>query len=415
MCGQASTYGVEQKSQSFERSLESRCQVALLTAGRDKPYALGMASALLANKVSFDFIGSDLVDGPELHANPLVRFLNFRDQRVDAPAAAKVGRVLAYYWRLIRYTAGAEPRVFHILWNNKFEFFDRTLMMVYYKVMGKRIVLTVHNVNSGKRDSSDSYLNRLSLRIQYALCDRIFVHTERMRNDLISEFAVPPTKVTVIPFGINNTVPNTSLSTNEAKRKLGVSGSDKTLLFFGNIAPYKGLEYLVAAFIKIAKEDQSYRLIIAGRPKGSEDYWNRIHEEITNGGVNDRIIQKIEYIPDEGTELYFKAADVLILPYTQIFQSGVLFLGYAFGLPAIVADVGSLKEEIIENETGFVFTSRDSSDLASKIDKYFKSELFRDLDARREDIKTYANEKYSWDKVATITTTVYSQLLTSDL
>jgi glycosyltransferase involved in cell wall biosynthesis len=92
-----------------------------------------------------------------------------------------------------------------------------------------------------------------------------------------------------------------------------------------------------------------------------------------------------------------------------------LFLGYAFGLPAIVADVGSLKEEIIENETGFVFTSRDSSDLASKIDKYFKSELFRDLDARREDIKTYANEKYSWDKVAAITTTVYSQLLTSDI
>ena len=51
------------------------------------------------------------------------------------------------------------------------------------------------------------------------------------------------------------------------------------------------------------------------------------------------MIQRIEYIPDEETEVYFKAADVLILPYVHVFQSGVLFLGYSFGLPAIAADV----------------------------------------------------------------------------
>ena len=95
------------------------------------------------------------------------------------------------------------------------------------------------------------------------------------------------------------------------------------------------------------------------------------------------VIERIEYIPDEETELYFKAADVLILPYTHVFQSGVLFLGYSFGLPAIAADVGTLKEEIIEGQTGFVFKPQDSSDLASKIDKYFKSELFRNLESRR--------------------------------
>ena len=92
----------------------------------------------------------------------------------------------------------------------------------------------------------------------------------------------------------------------------------------------------------------------------------------------------------------------------------MLFLGYSFGLPAIAADVGSLKEEIIEGETGFVFKSRDSSDLADKIDKYFNSDLFHSLESRRAKIKAYANERYSWDKVAAITTNVYSELLTSD-
>jgi len=89
----------------------------------------------------------------------------------------------------------------------------------------------------------------------------------------------------------------------------------------------------------------------------------------------------------------------------------VLFLGYSFGLPAIVADVGTLKDEIIEGQTGFVFKPQDSSHLASKIDKYFKSELFHDLEARRGEIKKFANERYSWSKVATIITAVYSNLL----
>jgi glycosyltransferase involved in cell wall biosynthesis len=109
--------------------------------------------------------------------------------------------------------------------------------------------------------------------------------------------------------------------------------------------------------------------------------------------------------------LYFKAADVLVLPYSHVFQSGVLFLGYSFGLPAIAADVGNLKEEIVAGETGFVFKSRDASDLADKIDNYFKSKLFQDLQSRRPRISEYANQRYSWCKVAGITTAVYSKLL----
>ena len=93
--------------------------------------------------------------------------------------------------------------------------------MLYYKLLGKKIVFTAHNVNAGKRDSNDSWLNRLSLRIQYNLSDHIFVHTEGMKQELISEFRIPEDKVSVIPFGINNTVPNTSLSSARGKTTTG--------------------------------------------------------------------------------------------------------------------------------------------------------------------------------------------------
>ena len=388
--------------------------VALLTGGGDKPYALGLAAALTSQAIFVDFIGSDDLSVPDVRNNPRVNFLNLRgNQRHDASPFSKVRRVLKYYIQLISYAATAQPKLFHLLWNNKFELFDRTLLMLYYRMLGKKIILTVHNVNARKRDSNDSSLNRLSLRLQYNFCHHIFVHTERMRSELVSDFRIPNSKVSVIPFGINNTVPNTALSTEEAKQETGVSSGDKALLFFGNIAPYKGLEYLISAFSALLSKDRSYRLMIVGRPKGSENYWTQIQQAIARSGIRDRITQRIEYIPDELTELYFKAADVLILPYARVFQSGVLFLAYSFGLPAIAADVGALKEEIVEGETGFVFKPRDSVDLARKIDKYFNSELFGNLETRRLEIKKYAKERYSWKKVAAITTAVYSNLLSS--
>jgi glycosyltransferase involved in cell wall biosynthesis len=389
-------------------------RISLLTGGGDKPYALGMATALTSVGIPVDFIGSDDLRVPELLSNPRVNFLNLRGaQRPEAGRMVKALRVLSYYVRLICYAATAEAKLFHLLWNNKFELFDRTLLMLYYKFLGKRVVFTAHNVNSGKRDFNDCWLNRLSLKIQYDLSDHIFVHTNGMKSELVADFRVTEDKVGVIPFGINNTVPNSSLSSAEAKHQLGLSSSDRIMLFFGNIAPYKGLEYLVSAFAALLNSERSYRLIIAGRLKGSEGYWKQIQQGIARSGIRDRVIERIEYIPDEETELFFKAADVLILPYTRVFQSGVLFLGYSFGLPAIASDVGSLKEEIIEGQTGFVFKPQDSSDLASKVDKYFRSELCHNLETRRAEIKAYANERYSWTKVAGIVSNVYSKLLTA--
>src|SRR5277367_6760753 len=135
--------------------------VALLTGGGDKPYAFGLATELISKGASLDIIGSDDLDCPEFHVAG-VNFLNLRgDQETDVSLARKVLRIVKYYLRLIRYAAGAKPRVFHILWNNKFEWFDRTVLMIFYRLLGKKLVLTLHNVNASKRDSKDSLFNRI--------------------------------------------------------------------------------------------------------------------------------------------------------------------------------------------------------------------------------------------------------------
>lgn len=391
---------------------EQKIEVALLTGGADRPYAFGLATALMSKGITLDIVGSDDLDSPAFHGNSGVNFLNLRgDQGPDAGLIKKVGRVLRYYARLIRYAATAEPRIFHILWNNKVEAFDRTLLMLYYRALGKRIVLTVHNVNAARRDTKDSLLNRLTLRVQYRIADHAFVHSDKMKYDLHQEFGVQGVRVTVIPFGINNAVPNTSLTRIEARKRLGIGNNEKTILFFGNIAPYKGLEYLVTAFQKSSTWRNDCRLIIAGRPKNCPRYWADIRQLIQEDVRVGKILLKENYIPDEDTEIYFKAADVLVLPYRYVYQSGVLFLGYSFGLPVLAADVGSLKEDIVEGQTGFVFKSEDPADLARIIERYFASNLFANLDQRRPEICQYASERHSWDVVGKATLDVYAALL----
>ena len=394
------------------RDAHRSMSVSLLTGGSDKPYVVGLTGALRSKEISIDLIGSDELNCDPLRNTPGVRFLNLRgDQRSDVGIRDKVLRILKYYAALIGYAAAARPRIFHILWNNKFEYFDRTLLMLYYRMLGKSPVFTAHNINTAKRDSKDSWLNRLTLRTQYRLAKHIFVHTEKMKQELSEEFQVPTNRISVIPFGINNAVPNTSLTPGEAKARLGLAPSSKTILFFGRITPYKGLEYLIAAFRKLAARDHDYRLVIAGRPDRCEEYWSAIRNDLRDDVAAGRVLLRATFIPDEETESYFKGTDVLVLPYREIYQSGVLFLGHSFGLPVIAADVGSLKDDIVDGKTGFVFKSEDVESLAETLERYFGSDLYADLDARRPEIQEFANKRHSWDVVANITLGVYADLL----
>jgi glycosyltransferase involved in cell wall biosynthesis len=388
-------------------------EIGLLTGCQDRPYAFGLAMALVTKGIGVDVIGGDEIDSPELHATPHLRFLNFRgDQHAKVGVTKKLSNLALYYARLMRYAARSKPKLLHILWNNKIEWFDRTILMMYYKALGKRVALTAHNVNQARRDAKDSLLNRITLRVQYRLCDHIFVHTQKMKDELCRDFGVAEKAVTVIRHPINNAFPDTDLTPPEAKRRLGLLDDEKAVLFFGRIRPYKGIEHLLAAFRPLAADRSSYRLIIAGEPKkGSEEYREEIEQIVKRDFAPGRIVLRIQFIPDEEMEIYLKAADVLVLPYKEIFQSGVLFLAYSFGLPVVATDVGSFREEIVEGKTGFLCQPGDPAELTKALEKYFASDLYRNLKVRRQELKDYADANHSWNAVADLTRTAYAEML----
>jgi glycosyltransferase involved in cell wall biosynthesis len=414
-----SIHDVEKKSGATEAGASfvrpdriEEIAVGLLTGGGDRPYVYGLATALPAHGVRIEMIGSDDLDLPAFRDAPSIRFMNLRgSQDSNAKFTRKMSRILVYYVKLLRYAATARPRVFHILWNNRFEAFDRTLLMVFYRLLGKKIVHTVHNVNTARRDGRDNAFNRRTLRIQYRLSHHLFVHTQQMGRELSDEFGVPEGRITVIPFGINNATPRTSLSGAEARRRLGLSERERVVLFFGRIAPSKGLDLLIAAFREVASRDESCRLVIAGRPDRCEEYWRAIREDIEPDVRAGRILVRAEFIPDDETEVYFKGSDVLVLPYREIYQSGVLFLSHSFGLPVIAADVGSLKDDIVHGKTGAMFQKEDPVELATTLAEYFSSDLYRQLDEHRSEIIDYAVSRHSWDGIAETIARTYSCVL----
>ena len=396
---------------------KNKLRISLLTGGQDFHYSLGLLSGLVPKELDIEFIGNDHWKNASIMKNKNVIYYNLRgDQKSEVPLKEKIFRILRYYYRLMKYAAKTDSKLFHIQWLNKFTYFDRTLLNIYYKILGKKLIFTAHDINYRKLVGSDSLANSLSLKFMYKIVDHLIVHTEKMKLELIENYHVKEKKISVIPFGINDVIPKSDLTRVQAKKKLHLDDNDKTLLFFGNIAPYKGLEYLILALANVNATYKDFKLIIAGRIKvDCQAYWKKIQRIIEEHDLKDSIIKRIEYIPEEEAEIYFKAADVLILPYKNIFQSGLIYTSYHFGLPVVAADVGSLRNDVVEGKTGFICKPEDPADLAKKIILYYHSDLFKDLEVTRGKIIEYANENHSWERTGDKTYAVYNNLLTDAL
>ena len=177
-----------------------------------------------------------------------------------------------------------------------------------------------------------------------------------------------------------------------ARKNIGIEGEEKIMLFFGFIRKYKGLDILLDALALIKKENSStpFKVLIAG-----EFYEDRkpFDEQVARLGLEDMLILRTEFIPDNEVRNYFCAADVVIQPYRNATQSGVTPLAYHFEIPMIVTNVGGLPSLVPDGIVGLV-TEPNAADIAQKITEYFtKDEHFF--------IKNIVEEKkkFSWKKM----------------
>lgn len=132
----------------------------------------------------------------------------------------------------------------------------------------------------------------------------------------------------------------TKMERAQAQAQLGLDPQKRTLLYFGLIRDYKGLDLLIDAFGKLSDE---YQLVIAGESYGPFD---RYEQQIAASPACGRIKAFNRYIGDEEVPVFFSAADVCVLPYRSATQSGITAISLHFGLPLIATPVGGLPQSI---------------------------------------------------------------------
>ncbi|MDR3142434.1 MAG: glycosyltransferase [Tannerellaceae bacterium] len=155
------------------------------------------------------------------------------------------------------------------------------------------------------------------------------------------------------------------VETAKAREALGTDVNKKTILFFGLIRDYKGLDLLIDA---VSLLDDSYQLIIAGEAYGSFDKYD---ERIKKANHPERIKVFNRYISDNEVPLFFSAADVCVLPYRSATQSGITSIAYHFELPLIATNTGGLKESIEKPGAGLIIPEISATSIAETIQQFF--------------------------------------------
>lgn len=209
----------------------------------------------------------------------------------------------------------------------------------------------------------------------------------KVKDDLLS--LSPNAKVKLIPHPLYNHF-GEIIDKKTARLKLNLHPDKKTLLFFGFIRDYKGLDLLINAFDKL---DDSYQLIIAGESYGNFDKYNEIIEKTKN---KLSIHKFVRYISDQEVPLFFSAADVCILPYRSATQSGITGISYHFELPMIATNTGGLAEIIHHKKTGIIVEKPEIQTILNGITSYFNE---YNLEYFRNNIRNLKQE-LSWDEMA---------------
>lgn len=177
----------------------------------------------------------------------------------------------------------------------------------------------------------------------------------------------------------------------QARQEIGIHPGKKTVLFFGLIRDYKGLDILLEAFSAL---DDSFQLLIAGEVYGDRNTYDALIQR----SKNKQIYFFNQFIPSEQVQFYFSASDLCVLPYRTATQSGIKAMCDVFQLPVLVSQVGGLSEEIAENENGFIIQDMSPEALAVQITSLFAENRMENVSKNLQ--KQGEKNENEWDEFA---------------
>lgn len=312
-------------------------------------YCIRLASALGRTVEVLLLLPHELAAPHLASLDPGVHFHPFHKPRLRQPV-----RQMRLAFDLRRRITAFEPDVIHIqqghLWFNGL----LPLLQRY------PLVLTVHDARHHVGDRGGRKTPKAVMHFGFRRAARLITHAGSLKDALVAECRISRDVIHVIPHISLGTLPASSTPHDDGT----------TILFFGRIWPYKGLEYLIRAQPLISADVPEARIVIAGE---GEDF-GRYRRMMARG---DRFTVLNEYISEQTCTELFQQASVVVLPYIEASQSGVIPLAYTFMKPVVATTVGGLPEMVDDGRTGYLVAPHDEHALAAAIVRLLRDEPLR--------------------------------------
>ncbi|HKQ98232.1 MAG TPA: glycosyltransferase family 4 protein [Candidatus Polarisedimenticolia bacterium] len=308
----------------------------------------------------------------------------------DRPRGLRDPRQWATVWGLLRILKEAAPDALLL-----HEATTTYLPFCLDRAVRAPILLTVHDVATHPGEDSREPARRDRVRRDLRRRARaVVVHGEALRAAYLEQPGTICRDVTAIPHGCYTVLRHWA--------RPGVPETPRSILFFGRIHEYKGLDVLLGAARRAAARVPDLRVIIAG--DGAD-----LDGRLADLKSDPRIVLYRGYLPNEKVAEVFQQASIVALPYLEGSQSGVVRVAYVFGKPVVVTRVGSIPESVRENETGLVVPPRDEAALADAM-----TALLLDDERRRamgRAALALAEGEMGWGRVAERTEAILARLV----
>ena len=354
------------------------------------PYDHALARALTHAGAEVELVTSHFSYGPVpsgggYRVNEL--FYRRSSREGVGPRLRRVLRAAEHFPDMLRYRRTAESaEIVHYMWL-PLPTFDRRLLPAR-----RPRVYTMH----WRLPEAATRIGRTLARL-LAEMDAVVVHSEHGARRLEADFGVRADRLRVIPHGAFD-----YLTSQEGEVPLPAELREvrgPVILVFGLVRPYKGTDVLLEAFRQV----EGAELWVVGKPRMPMD---ELRELAHRAPGTVRFVDR--FITDPEIPAFMRRADVLVLPYRNIEQSGVLYTGLAFGRPLVLSAVGGFPE-IAEQGAARLVPPEDPDALAATL-----NDLLADRSARDElaDAATrVAATTYSWERIGERTMALYRDLL----
>ncbi len=264
------------------------------------------------------------------------------------------------------------------------------------------------------RESVGGPLASLGLRAYadiYKNFSALFFHASENREKFLSLFPfVRRERTHIIPHGNSGWLlkyfpQNYDMAA--IRERYGVRPSQPVVLFFGLLAPSKGIEDLIEAFA-LVRQSSDAKLLIAGYPTKHMNM-KELREKIVELNLAEHVALDLRYIPLDEVSALMRLATVSVYPYRSSTQSGALQVAYTFGRPVVATEVGGLPEAVEHGRSGFLVPACSPPELAEKILTLVnKPELAKIMG---EYSRHLSETRFSWTAIARQMTQVYNSLL----